>query len=93
VQIRPEAVVEHSWNLVPPGGVEHQRGDRVFGQRQFGVERHAGEPRAARAVETVVVAGEILKADGASVGPHVARARELMRESRARLGGPGPVSV
>jgi cytosine/adenosine deaminase-related metal-dependent hydrolase len=44
-------------------------------------------------VETVVVAGEILKADGALVGPHVARARELMRESRARLGGPGPVSV
>jgi hypothetical protein len=42
-------VVEHSRNLVPPGGVEHQRGDRVVGQRQFGVERYAGEPRAARA--------------------------------------------
>jgi 5-methylthioadenosine/S-adenosylhomocysteine deaminase len=44
-------------------------------------------------VETVVVAGEILKADGALVGPHVERARELMRASRARLRSPGPVSV
>jgi hypothetical protein len=39
------------------------------------------------------VAGEILKADGALVGPHVERARELMRASRARLRSPGPVSV
>jgi cytosine/adenosine deaminase-related metal-dependent hydrolase len=44
-------------------------------------------------VETVVVAGEILKADGVLVGPHVERARELMRASRARLGSPDPVSV
>jgi 5-methylthioadenosine/S-adenosylhomocysteine deaminase len=44
-------------------------------------------------VETVVVAGEILRADGALVGPHVERARELMRESRSRLGSPVPVSV
>lgn len=36
-------------------------------------------------VETVIVAGEILKAGGVLVGPHVERTRELMRASRTRL--------
>jgi len=37
-------------------------------------------------VETVIAGGEIVKADGALVGAHVERARELMHQSRARLG-------
>jgi cytosine/adenosine deaminase-related metal-dependent hydrolase len=36
-------------------------------------------------VETVVVGGEIVKADGTLVGPLAERARELMHESRANL--------
>jgi cytosine/adenosine deaminase-related metal-dependent hydrolase len=36
-------------------------------------------------VETVVVAGEIVKSGGALVGPFAARARELMHQSRANL--------
>ena len=36
-------------------------------------------------VETVLVAGEFVKRDGVLVGAHVARARELMHETQARL--------
>jgi len=36
-------------------------------------------------VETVIAGGEVVKADGALVGAHIGRARELMHESRARL--------
>jgi hypothetical protein len=36
-------------------------------------------------VETVIVGGEIVKADGALVGPYAQTARELVYESRARL--------
>jgi cytosine/adenosine deaminase-related metal-dependent hydrolase len=36
-------------------------------------------------VETVVVGGEIVKAGGTLVGPHVGHARQLMHESRANL--------
>jgi 5-methylthioadenosine/S-adenosylhomocysteine deaminase len=36
-------------------------------------------------VETVLVAGEFVKRDGVLIGAHVARARELMHETQARL--------
>ncbi|NEA33564.1 amidohydrolase family protein [Streptomyces sp. SID13031] len=36
-------------------------------------------------VETVLVAGEFVKRDGALVGAHVAKARELMHETQERL--------
>lgn len=36
-------------------------------------------------VETVLVGGEFVKRDGALVGAHVARARELMHETQVRL--------
>jgi cytosine/adenosine deaminase-related metal-dependent hydrolase len=38
-------------------------------------------------VETVIVGGEIVKADGRLVGPHAELARQLMHESRDRLRG------
>jgi cytosine/adenosine deaminase-related metal-dependent hydrolase len=36
-------------------------------------------------VETVVVGGQVVKRDGELVGPHIGKARQLMRESRAHL--------
>jgi len=36
-------------------------------------------------VETVVIAGEIVKFEGALFGDHVRRAHELMRQARERL--------
>jgi cytosine/adenosine deaminase-related metal-dependent hydrolase len=36
-------------------------------------------------VETVIVGGEVVKAEGVLVGPHAEQARELMHQSRARL--------
>jgi len=36
-------------------------------------------------VETVIVGGEIVKREGKLVGPHIAKARQLMRESRQYL--------
>lgn len=39
-------------------------------------------------VETVLVGGEIVKEGGRLVGPVVDRARDLMRESRTRVGAP-----
>ena len=36
-------------------------------------------------VETVIVGGEVVKRDGKLVGPHIRKARQLMRESREYL--------
>jgi cytosine/adenosine deaminase-related metal-dependent hydrolase len=36
-------------------------------------------------VETVIVGGEVVKRDGELVGPHISKARQLMRESREHL--------